>query len=230
MDETVKNILVVDDEEQIVEVVSAYLENEGYMVHKAYNGSEALKLFFDKTIDFIILDLMLPDISGEDICKKIRAKSQVPILMLTAKTEEEDKVNGLYLGADDYLIKPFSPKELVARVKTIFRRTSEAIIKADIIQYNDGDLLIDINSMEAKKDSELLDLTPTEFKLLSILAQNPGKVFSRDELVIKVLGYDYDGYDRTIDTHIKNIRHKIDDDNYKYIGTIYGVGYKFMGD
>ncbi|MGF7059411.1 response regulator transcription factor [Brassicibacter mesophilus] len=230
MDEIAKSILVVDDEEQIVEVVSAYLQKEGYKVHKAYSGNEALKLFSDETIDFIILDLMLPDISGEDICKRVRAKSQVPILMLTAKTEEEYRVTGLYLGADDYLIKPFSPKELVARVKTILRRVSEAIIKADIIQYNNGDLLIDINSMEAEKNNKVIDLTPTEFKLLSILAQNPGKVFSRDELVIKVLGYDYDGYDRTIDTHIKNIRHKINDDNYKYIGTVYGVGYKFMGD
>lgn len=230
MDEIAKSILVVDDEEQIVEVVSAYLQKEGYKVHKAYSGNEALKLFSDETIDFIILDLMLPDISGEDICKRVRAKSQVPILMLTAKTEEEYRVTGLYLGADDYLIKPFSPKELVARVKTILRRVSEAIIKADIIQYNGGDLLIDINSMEAEKNNKVIDLTPTEFKLLSILAQNPGKVFSRDELVIKVLGYDYDGYDRTIDTHIKNIRHKINDDNYKYIGTVYGVGYKFMGD
>lgn len=230
MDEIAKSILVVDDEEQIVEVVSAYLEKEGYKVHKAYSGNEALKLFSDEAIDFIILDLMLPDISGEDICKRVRAKSQVPILMLTAKTEEEDRVTGLYLGADDYLIKPFSPKELVARVKTILRRVSEAIIKADIIQYNGGDLLIDINSMEAEKNNKVIDLTPTEFKLLSILAQNPGKVFSRDELVIKVLGYDYDGYDRTIDTHIKNIRHKINDDNYNYIGTVYGVGYKFMGD
>ncbi len=225
-----KKILVVDDEIQITEVIRAYLEKEGYKVYTAHNGNDAILIFKRESIDFIVLDLMLPDLSGEEICKIIRVKSQVPILMLTAKAEEEDRVTGLYLGADDYLVKPFSPKELVARIKTIFRRTEKDFIKADIIEFNKGDLLIDSNKMELKKKGELVDLTPTEFKLILALAQNPNRVFSREDLINKVLGIDYEGYDRTIDTHIKNIRQKIEDENIKYIHTVYGVGYKFVGE
>lgn len=225
-----KNILVVDDEVQITEVIKAYLEKENYNVYTAHNGQDAINIFNRESIDFIVLDLMLPDLSGEEICKRIRVKSEVPILMLTAKAAEEDRVTGLYLGADDYLVKPFSPKELVARIKAIFRRTEKDFIKADIIEFNKGDLNIDINKMELEKKGVQVDLTPTEFKLLAILAQNPSKVFSREELIEKVLGYDYEGYDRTIDTHIKNIRQKIEDENTKYIHTVYGVGYKFVGE
>ncbi|WIV11571.1 response regulator transcription factor [Proteiniborus sp. MB09-C3] len=229
MDEA-KNVLVVDDEVQITKVIKAYLEKEGYIVYTAYSGNEAISTFERKSIDFIVLDLMLPDLSGEEICKIIRVKSQVPILMLTAKAEEEDRVTGLYLGADDYLVKPFSPKELVARIKTILRRTQKDFIKADIIEFNRGDLLIDLNKMELKKSGEQVDLTPTEFKIASTLAQNPNIVFSREDLIEKILGIDYEGYDRTIDTHIKNIRQKIEDKNTKYIHTVYGVGYKFVGE
>ncbi len=225
-----KKILVVDDEIQITEVIRAYLEKEGYKVYTAHNGNDAISIFKRESIDFVVLDLMLPDLSGEEICKIIRVKSQVPILMLTAKAEEEDRVTGLYLGADDYLVKPFSPKELVARIKTIFRRTEKDFIKADIIEFNKGDLLIDSNKMELKKKGELVDLTPTEFKIVMALAQNPNRVFSREDLINKVLGIDYEGYDRTIDTHIKNIRQKIEDENIKYIHTVYGVGYKFVGE
>lgn len=225
-----KNILVVDDEVRITEVIKAYLEKENYNVYTAHNGQDAINIFNRESIDFIVLDLMLPDLSGEEICKRIRVKSEVPILMLTAKAAEEDRVTGLYLGADDYLVKPFSPKELVARIKAIFRRTEKDFIKADIIEFNKGDLNIDINKMELEKKGVQVDLTPTEFKLLAILAQNPSKVFSREELIEKVLGYDYEGYDRTIDTHIKNIRQKIEDENTKYIHTVYGVGYKFVGE
>jgi len=230
LDQKGKRILVVDDEEQIVDVIKAYLEKEGYEVITAYTGNEALEKFNNHTLDFIILDLMLPDLSGEEICKKIRIKSQVPILMLTAKVEEIDRVNGLYIGADDYLTKPFSPKELVARIRAILRRTEERIVKADILEFNNGDLIIDVSKMEVKKKGKLEDFTPTEFKLLFLLAENIGKVFSREELVVKVLGYDYEGFDRTIDTHVKNIRHKIEDNDIKYINTVYGVGYKFVGE
>jgi len=230
LDQKGKRILVVDDEEQIVDVIKAYLEKEGYEVITAYTGNEALEKFNDNIVDFIILDLMLPDLSGEEICKKIRIKSQVPILMLTAKVEEIDRVNGLYIGADDYLTKPFSPKELVARIRAILRRTEERIVKADILEFNNGDLIIDVSKMEVKKKEKQEDFTPTEFKLLFLLAENTGKVFSREELVVKVLGYDYEGFDRTIDTHIKNIRHKIEDDPKKprYIISVYGMGYKFQ--
>ncbi|SDZ04695.1 DNA-binding response regulator, OmpR family, contains REC and winged-helix (wHTH) domain [Proteiniborus ethanoligenes] len=225
-----KNILVVDDEAQITEVIKAYLQKENYNVYTAHNGQDAMNIFNRESIDFIVLDLMLPDLSGEEICKRIRVKSTVPILMLTAKAEEEDRVTGLYLGADDYLVKPFSPKELVARIKAIFRRTEKDFIKAEIIEFKDGDLSVDINKMELYKKGVQRELTPTEFKLAATLMQNPSKVFSREELIEKVLGYDYEGYDRTIDTHIKNIRQKIEDENNKYIHTVYGVGYKFVGE
>lgn len=223
------NILVVDDEENIVDVLKAYLEKEGYRVFTAYGGKEALDILNKERIDFIVLDLMLPDISGEQVCKKIRVRSQIPILMLTAKAEESDRVSGLSLGADDYMVKPFSPRELVARVKAILRRLDrEQTIKADIIEFNDGKLLIDKEKMQVKNNNILVDLTPTEYKLLLVLAQNPGKVFTREELIEKVLGYDYEGFDRTIDAHIKNIRHKLQDYENELITTVYGVGYKFM--
>jgi len=225
-----KNILVVDDEENIVSVVKAYLEREGYKVFTAYNGSEAIELFSQEVIHFVILDLMLPDLSGEEVCKKIRIKSQVPILMLTAKAVEYDRIYGLDIGADDYMVKPFSPKELVARVRAILRRIGTDNIKANILDFADGNLVIDLNKMEIKKQGKLVDLTGTEYKILSLLTQNTGKIFTREELVVKILGYDYEGYDRTIDTHMKNIRHKIEDENNKYILTVYGVGYKFTGD
>ncbi|KPU27299.1 transcriptional regulator [Caloranaerobacter sp. TR13] len=230
MDSFKKNILLVDDEEQIINVVKAYLQKEGYNVFTAYNGKEALDVFNKEAIDFIVLDLMLPDLPGEEVCKQIRIKSEVPILMLTAKVDEMDRINGLDIGADDYMIKPFSPKELVARVRAIFRRISNEFIKADVIEFNNGDLVIDINKMEVKKRGKLIKLTPKEFKLLTVLAKNLGKVFTREELIDKVLGYDYDGYDRTIDAHIKNLRHKIEDEENKYIITVYGVGYKFLED
>lgn len=223
-----KTVLVVDDEENIVSVVKAYLEKEGYTVLISYKGQEALNIFDEKEIDFIILDLMLPDLSGEEVCKKIRIKSNVPILMLTAKVDEGDRIYGLDIGADDYMPKPFSPKELVARVRAILRRTAGDRIATEIIELNSGDLTINFTNMEVKKQGKLVDLTATELKLLSLLAQNIGMVFSRDALIEKVLGYDYEGYDRTIDTHIKNIRQKIEDKDIKYIVTVYGVGYKFV--
>lgn len=230
MECTEKNILVVDDEENIVSVVKAYLEKEGYNVFTAYSGKSAIEVFNEENIDFVILDLMLPDLSGEEVCKKIRIQSGVPILMLTAKVEESDRIYGLDIGADDYMVKPFSPKELVARVRAILRRINNDNIKANILYFSDGDLIIDLNKMEIKKQGKIVDLTATEQKILNLLAQNAGKIFTREELVVKILGYDYDGYDRTIDTHIKNIRHKIEDESQKYILTVYGVGYKFMGD
>ncbi len=225
-----KNILVVDDEENIVNVVAAYLEKEGYKVFTAYDGKEAIDIFDEEDIDFVILDLMMPGLSGENVCKKIRINSQVPIIMLTAKSEESERIYGLDIGADDYIVKPFSPKELVARVRTIFRRIEPNNFKANILEFDNRDLVIDLNKMEVKKQEKLLDLTATEYKILSLMAQNIGKAFTRNELVVKILGYDYEGYDRTIDAHIKNIRHKIEDKNSKYILTVYGVGYKFTGE
>lgn len=228
MSNKLKTILVVDDEENIVNVVKAYLEKEGYSVLSSYSGQGALNIIENEVVDFVVLDLMLPDLPGEEVCKKIRTKSQVPILMLTAKVEESDRIHGLDIGADDYMLKPFSPKELVARVRAILRRTETDRIQTEIIELNNGDLTINLNNMEVKKQGKLVDLTATEFKLLSLLVQNIGVVFSRDTLIEKVLGYDYEGYDRTIDTHIKNIRQKIEGKGVKYIVTVYGAGYKFV--
>ncbi|MBB6215435.1 DNA-binding response OmpR family regulator [Anaerosolibacter carboniphilus] len=222
------NILVVDDEEQIVEIIRAYLDREGYHTISAYNGQEALNIFEREEIHFVVLDLMLPDVTGEEVCKKIRVKSQVPILMLTAKVEEVDRIYGLNIGADDYMMKPFSPKELVARIKAIIRRFGTELVKAEIIEFHDGDLLIDFDKMEIKKQGELVNITPKEFEIVALLAKHPGKVFTRENLILEVLGYDFEGYERAIDAHIKNIRHKIEDEKVKYIKTIYGVGYKFM--
>ena len=175
---------------------------------------------------------MLPKISGEEVCNKIRATSSVPIIMLTAKTEEDNKIDGLAIGADDYITKPFSNRELVGRVKAIIRRTyRDNNSLAQILIINNGDLEIDIEKMIIKKQGTPIVLTSNEFKILIALLTNPGQVFSREQLVNKAFGIDYDGFDRTVDTHIKNIRHKIEDDskNPKYIISIYGMGYKFQG-
>jgi DNA-binding response OmpR family regulator len=221
------SILVVEDEEKIAEIVRAYLEKEGFRAIVAGTGQKALSVLKDG-FDLIILDLMLPDIAGEDLCRTIRKDSDIPILMLTAKSEEEDRVKGLGIGADDYVVKPFSPRELVARVKAHLRRFKGPEKR---ISFNRGDLIIDPSSFEVTKKDSPAVLTPTEFKLLQCLAQHPGQVFTRLKLVNIILGYDFDGYDRTIDAHIKNIRHKIEDNPRKpsYINTVYGVGYRFIG-
>lgn len=224
-----EKILIVDDEENLLNVIKDYLLRESYEVFTANRGNKALELFHEIEPDFIILDLMLPDISGEEICKHIRKESNVPILMLTAKSSEDDKVTGLYIGADDYLTKPFSPRELVGRVRAILRRTKG--IAADILEFNDKDLYIDIPKHIVKKAGESINLTPNEFKILSVLAQNPHKVFTRSHLVSLAFGYDFEGFDRTVDTHIKNLRQKIEDNvkEPKFIVTVYGIGYKFEG-
>lgn len=233
MNESNIGILVVDDEEKLTEVVKSYLENSGFKVYCAHNGNEALELFTKVNPKLIILDLMLPDISGEDICRTIRKKSRIPIIMLTAKVEEESILNGLGIGADDYITKPFSPRQLVARVIALLRRTEYDLMPlSNIISFNDGELVIDSLRHEVRKNGQPVSLTPNEFKILMALVKYPQKAFTRDELVYLVLGEDYEGYDRTIDTHIKNLRQKIEPDpkNHKYILTIYGVGYKFGGE
>jgi len=225
-----KKILVVDDEYKIVEVVKSYLEREGYEVLEASNGRDALKLVEAHNPALIVLDLMLPDISGEEICKTIRSKSRVPIIMLTAKIEEESILQGFSIGADDYVVKPFSPKQLLARIAAVMRRTEEELIPlSNIISFNNGELHIDVLKHEVKKKGQELTLTATEFKLLMCLVKYPQKAFTRDELVSIVLGDDYDGFDRVIDTHIKNLRQKIETNpkNPEYIITVFGVGYKF---
>jgi len=228
-----KNILVVDDEPKIVEVVKSYLENSGYIVYDAFTGNQALEIFGKVDLSLIVLDLMLPDMTGEEICKTIRRVSKVPIIMLTAKVEEENILNGLGIGADDYVTKPFSPRQLVARVEAILRRTEDVSSPlSKVLSFNNNDLKIDNVNYEVKKNGHSVSLTPNEYKILSTLVKYPKKAFTREELIAMVLGNDFDGYDRVIDTHIKNIRQKIETDAKapQYILTVHGVGYRFGGE
>ncbi len=224
------NILVVEDEKNISDVIIAYLEKENFNVFKAYDGESAMKLFREEDIHLIILDLMIPILSGKEVCKRVRSTSNVPIIMLTAKTEEEDRVTGLSIGADDYVSKPFSPRELVSRVKALLRRSyRNSSPLAEKLYFNDGDLQIELDKMIVKKSGNEISLTSNEFKILFALVSAPNQVLSREQLIEASLGYDYEGFDRTIDTHIKNIRHKIENTpkSPNYIQTVYGIGYKF---
>ncbi len=223
-----RRILLVEDEKAIRDAVGAYLEREGYWVTPAADGEIALTEFDKHRFDVVVLDLMLPRISGEEVCRSIRDTSDVPIIMLTAKGETEDRIAGLELGADDYLVKPFSPRELVARVRALLRR-SRADEEPQRDRLDFGNLVIDVTGHKAFLAGDEIDLTASEFKLLVTLARYPGRVYTRMELVEKVLGYDFEGYERTIDSHVKNLRAKIQDDprDPTYIWTVHGVGYRF---
>ncbi|MFF0826650.1 response regulator transcription factor [Brevibacillus sp. NPDC003359] len=220
-------ILLVDDEPQILEILSSYLQKEGYHVLTAQTGKEAVEMATTVTFTCIILDLMLPDLSGEEVCIQIRKESRVPILMLTAKSGEADRIRGLTIGADDYLIKPFSPRELVARVRAIMRRAGDYSTLSDFVEV--GDLTISMNEKRVTKNGVALEVTPNEYRLLTTLVRYPGRTWGREELVREVMGFDFEGYDRTIDTHIKNLRQKIEVDpkQPEYIKTVYGLGYRF---
>ncbi|PKM95985.1 MAG: DNA-binding response regulator [Firmicutes bacterium HGW-Firmicutes-1] len=225
-----KSILIVDDEVKIVSVIESYLIHNGYTVFKAYNGKDALEIFTKELPSLVVLDLMLPDISGEDVCHKLRNISRVPIIMLTAKVSEEDILNGLDLGADDYITKPFSPKQLMARIGAVLRRcTADREFLSNVISFNHNDLVINVLKREVQKNSQVIKLTPNEYNILLTLIKFSEKTFTRDELISIALGDDFDGFDRTVDTHIKNLRQKIEDDpkNPLYILTVFGVGYRF---
>lgn len=229
---SLERILIVDDEYKIAEVIEAYLNKDGFKTKIAGTGRQALSVFNENKIDLIILDLMLPDISGEEVCKIIKEKSNIPIIMLTAKGAEESILNGFSLGADDYVTKPFSEKELVARVKAILKRTENLRVKKNnILTFNNSNLVINYDNYEVKCSDENILLTPSEFKILWHLAINPNKVFTRRELLDIAINDEGEVYDRIIDSHIKNIRAKIETDSKspKYILTIHGVGYKFVG-
>jgi two-component system alkaline phosphatase synthesis response regulator PhoP len=223
-----KKILVVDDDVKTVELVRLYLNRDGYQVLTAYDGVEALRLARESYPDLIVLDLMLPDIDGLEVCRTLRHESDVPIIMLTARTTDQDKLMGLDLGADDYVTKPFSPKELAARVRAVLRRLPGERGPEEI---KSGELSMNFTTHEAWFAGRPLNLTSVEFKLLGILAKEPGRVFSRANLIEEALGYDFEGFDRTIDVHILNLRRKLEPDPSHpiYIKTVYGVGYKFVG-
>ncbi|MPW24579.1 response regulator [Alkalibaculum sp. M08DMB] len=224
------NILIIEDEQKVSEVLKAYLEKEGYRVTCTSSGLKGVEIFRTHEFNLVILDLMLPDISGEEVCKLIRQSSQVHIFMLTAKGTLDDRIDGLNIGADEYLIKPFSPRELTARVNALFRRLSLKSTTTYIIDK--GRLSIDYDERVVKVNGQVISFTPNEFEILYSLIVNKGKVLSREQLIGKIFGADFDGYDRTIDVHIKNIRKKIEEDtkNPKYIITVMKVGYKFGGD
>ncbi|KEI93832.1 response regulator transcription factor [Clostridium botulinum] len=221
-----ETILVIDDEVKIIEVIKLYLENEGYTVMQATSGIEALKKQSEFNPDLLILDLMLPDISGENVCERIRKESEVPIIMLTAKSSEDSILNGYSIGSDDYITKPFSPKQLVAKVNAVLKRVKGN--QCENLIFN-NELIIDIVNKKVEYNNKEIILTASEYKILSILARNPNKIFSREELMDYISRDNICIYDRIIDTHIKNIRAKLDQNskNPTYIKTIRGMGYRF---
>jgi DNA-binding response OmpR family regulator len=223
-----ERILVVDDDKKTVATIKLYLENAGFDVSVAHDGRQALEAARAAPPDLVVLDLMLPLVSGMDVCRMVRAESDVPVIMLTARTTEDDKLRGLGLGADDYITKPFSPRELVARVRTVLRRAAPKPQPAPAkLQF--GELTVDLERHQVRLRDRDISLTPAEFRLLESLARSPGRVFTRQELVQRAFGYNYEGLDRTIDAHIKNLRKKIEPDRLhpSRILTVHGVGYKF---
>ena len=217
-------VLVVDDDNNICDLIEIYLQKEGYKVFKAHNGKDALKIFGEKQIDIIVLDVMMPQMDGYEVLKELRKGATVPVLMLTAKGETFDRVLGLELGADDYMVKPFEPKELVARIRAVLRRYKPQTQKRAIEFTN---LIIDADSYIVNYNNREVEMPPKEFELIYFLGSNPNKVFTRDQLLYEVWGYDYPGDSRTVDVHVKRIREKLGEDNEWQIKTVWGVGYKF---
>lgn len=224
------SVLIVDDDIKLAALLRTYFEKDGFVVFIAYDGSQALTTIQEAKPDIVVLDIMLPVLDGWEVCRRVRRESDIPIIMLTAREEEADRLVGLEIGADDYVTKPFSPREVVARVKAILRRVYKGAIKSAVLKM--GRVVIDVERHEVKRDGQLLELTPTEFKILELLASSPGRVFSRLQIVEQVQGYAFDGYERTIDAHVKNLRRKVEENpkEARYIQTVYGVGYKVVGD
>jgi DNA-binding response OmpR family regulator len=233
MGRPVRKVLVVDDEPKIAEVVGSYLAKEGFTALHAENASRALELFDQHRPCLVVLDLMLPDMPGEEVCRRLRSRSRVPIIMLTAKVQDADAVRGLAIGADDYVTKPFSPRQLIARVEAVLRRSAaEESPLARELSFCQEDLCIDARKGEVRKRGQPVNLTPTELAIVKLLSANPRRIFSREELISRALGEDFDGYDRTVDAHVKNLRQKIETDprNPRYIVTVHGLGYRFEGE
>ena len=224
-----RRVLIVDDDVKTVELVKLYLNRDGYRVITAYDGTEALRQAREGHPDLIVLDIMLPGIDGLEVCRTLRNESEVPIIMLTARTTDQDKLTGLSLGADDYVTKPFSPRELAARVRAVLRRLPG---ERGPNKIKHGNLTVNFLQHEAYMAEKPLNLTLVEYKLLGVLIKEPGRVFSRAQLIEKALGYDFEGFDRTIDVHILNLRRKIEPDpkHPRYIKTVYGAGYKLAGE
>ena len=223
-------ILVVDDDKKIVELVTLYLKKDGYQVLAAFDGRQAIDLARRRQPDLIVLDLMLPQVDGTDVCRILRAESEVPIIMLTGRSTDEDKLAGLDLGADDYVTKPFNPRELLARIRAVLRRTSGKD-ESGPSEVRFGDIVVDFVRHEVRANGLVVNLTPTEFRMLEVLVKEPGRAFSRLELLEQAFGYDYEGLERTVDVHIMNLRKKIETEPSRpcYVVTVPGVGYRFKG-
>jgi len=231
-DAVIRPVLVVEDDRKIARVVGLYLEQAGYRVVLADTGQKALDAAKKETPLLVILDLMLPDTGGEQVIQQLQELGDVPVIILTSKSSEEDRVVGFALGADDYVVKPFSPRELVSRVKAVLKRAHrDDLSAAEAVSFERGGLVLDGHRYEVKRKGVPVNLTPSEFKVLFALASNPDRVLTRSELVEKALGYQFEGYERSVDAHVKNIRQKIQDDpkNPSFILTVYGLGYKFIG-
>ncbi len=221
-------VLIVEDEKKIARLVETYLEREGYRIFVAYDGEVALDIIGREQLDLIVLDLMLPGVSGYEICEYVRQKSTIPIIMLTAKTDEDQRVKGFNMGADDYVIKPFSPKELVARIKAVLRRSSK---NESILSSDDQAVELNVDTHRTTVNSNNLQITPTEFRILETFLRNKQRVYSRSELAERAFGWDYESYEETIYVHVKNLRKKISQHTSKqYIHTVYGVGYRWDDD
>lgn len=224
-----EKVLVIEDDVKTANLIQLYLRQSGYKVTLAHDGYTGLDMARNQQPDLIVVDLMLPNLDGLDICRTIRSERPTPIIILTAKSTEEDILRGLEIGADDYITKPFSPREVVARVRTVLRRVNEGT-NGNQKELLFDDLTINLTRHEVSVRGEIVHLTPKEFKLLETLAREPGRAFSRLELVERAFGYDYEGLERTVDAHVMNLRKKIERDHFNptYVQTVYGVGYKFM--
>jgi len=222
-------ILVVDDDAKTVELVRLYLEREGYQVLGAHDGRRAIELARQGRPDLVVLDLMLPMVGGLDVCRILRAESRMPIIMLTARTTEDDKLLGLDLGADDYVTKPFSPRELLARIRAVLRRATNGAQTRQVEEVTHGELAVDLARHKVTLGGKVVRLTPKEFRLLEVLTREPGRVFTRSQLQDQAFGHDYEGLERSVDVHIMNLRKKIEPNlaQPRYVLTVYGIGYKF---
>jgi two-component system OmpR family response regulator len=225
-------VLVVEDDQKLARIVRAYLEGADFRVTHAATAREALQKAEEELPLAVILDLGLPDKSGEELCQELKELGDMPIIMLTAKSSEEERIAGFSLGADDYMVKPASPRELVYRLKAVLKRYDGGPAASRPLSFNNGKLILDSKRHEVTRDGQQLIITPTEFKLLLTLASSPQRTFTRDELVSKALGYQFEGYERSIDAHIKNLRQKLEDDAKMpfFLKTVYGVGYLFCGE
>ena len=224
-----RRILVIEDDHKVAYIVRLYLEKNGYQVMTAADGRQGLERARGWKPDLIVLDLLLPEVNGLEVCRTLRQESDVPIIMLTAMTTEQDKLNGLDLGADDYVTKPFSPSELAARVRAVLRRSVEDSIYRGPPEVERGEIKVNFQQHRVEVKGQPIQLTPTEFRILAVLAREPGRVFSRSQLLDRALGHDFEGFERTVDVHVLNLRRKIepDPDRPLYIKTVYGMGYKF---